>query len=476
MKKLHALLALTLVAACGDFEPNDADGDGIEDAADLCPGSTGAVDETGCAVDQESQIDDPDQLIEDPPPDGEVTDGLFPIVLSRDSDAPHVFLVPESDVVSQGPDEIQVIGDVSLSTPGGFVVMHNAALTFDTAEDTVSGTATIPLPGYGLFDDVRLEGTVQATVAYEPGSTLDELGVPLQPGRKYLHFRVLTGGALIADDLELSTDGPGALVIIDPMDPAIFMAGSLLGLDKLGPLEDATLGFSIQGLIPYRPLVDLGLPDFDGNVLVMGTTELPAVPLTVVGDTTVAITGPLAGQQDAILGANGTLFLTQDVLGIPVLDLELGAASAVVNFAGGGARAFYKGEPTEATFTTLPLAANFTSAEGAIFENDGGTFDGVGDIVIDGSFLSDLLIVPIPDIPLGSADLHADDDGVTVGGPLAGELALPGVTVAGGAGAEAVFQPDLSDWEIRLTGAANVGGQDLLDQLVIIDPDGVRVE
>ena len=225
---------------------------------------------------------DPAELMASPPPSGVSLEGFVPVVFGRDTAAPHVFLIPEEGVTFEG-DEIRAVGDVHLATPGGYLHMRSALLSFDPVTETVGGTASVPLPGFGLFEGLAAEATVLATVGYGPGADLGELGVPLADDRDYLFYRVITGGALVAGELSLETGGPGALVVMDPLDPSIFLAGELLGMDKLGPLEDATLGLSARGLIPFEPLVTPrdpadAFPPFDGELLVMGTVALPALP------------------------------------------------------------------------------------------------------------------------------------------------------------------------------------------------------
>jgi len=242
------------------------------------------------------------------------------------------------------PGGIQYLGDASLVTPLGRMVLTQSELWFGYAEgteriQTVRGKAFVPTP---LSEEaVSIDEPVMAEVGYDLGSNLKDLGVPLQDARGYLFFKFDAGltlriGKEPPEDLEEEEDtsftisfpaGATARIVVDPLDPMYYFAGGVTTPNKKpagegesggggsgengggsgganggsgsgsggegGSAEEEDDGIetgsgsSTQGLFPFRPLVTWGIEDvareFNGHRIVTGTFPLYALPVQVRG-------------------------------------------------------------------------------------------------------------------------------------------------------------------------------------------------
>lgn len=223
------------------------------------------------------------------------------------------------------PDGIQYVGDASLVTPLGRMVLAQSELWFGYAEgsqrvQTVRGKAFVPTPLSG--QEVSIDEPVMAEVGYDLGANLRDLGVPLQDARGYLFFRFDAGltlrvGKAPPEDLAEEEDtsltisfpaGAMARMVVDPLDPMYYFsggvtlpgkkpqpeegeegsgggagAGSGSGSGSSGGMSDGSgsgsgdagkddgkeeddgivtgSGSSVKGLFPFRPLVTWGIED-----------------------------------------------------------------------------------------------------------------------------------------------------------------------------------------------------------------------
>lgn len=275
------------------------------------------------------------------------------------------------------PGGIQYVGDASLVTPLGRMVLAQSELWFGYAEgtervETVRGKSFVPTPLSG--EAVSIDEPVMAEVGYDRGANLRDLGVPLQDTRGYLFFRFDAGltmrvGKAPPEDLAEEEDtsftisfpaGATARIVVDPLDPMYYFAGGVSYPNKKpkqdgeggegggaegsegsgkepgtgeGEAEDDGIitgsGSSVQGLFPFRPLVKWGIEDvarqFNGHRIKTGTFPLFSLPVQVRGHLITNLdplaTGALAIDPLGIgfgpaaqAGANGRFALSLDYL------------------------------------------------------------------------------------------------------------------------------------------------------------------
>jgi hypothetical protein len=504
-----SLLALTPLVACDTPVLDgvlDGDADGVNDDLDRCsatsPGTP--VDAHGCDdvaqageqlvpdgtpdadLDGDGESRPSERLVAQPPRTGDVQNGFYPIVLDRGGEAPHVLHAHVANV-DDGGETIDVDGDVTLATPTGFVLIEDAQLAFDRDADGevvgVSGTAFVPMPGFALLDGVTAGVGARADVGYSPGADLDA-GVPLREERSYLHFILESTAIFSAGDLVLSTDGPGAVVVIDPADPGIFLRGDLVGLGSLGPINDVAIGLSFQGLIPYEPIVtpatDSGvtLETFDGNVWLQGNVDVPGLPLVLLGDTVVSVQSPLTSDDtSATIGGNGSMDLVFEVFGIDIFEARLANASATVHADDEGVRAAWAGAPDELVFAdALPLAGEASWMTGHASDDGAPEVAADATLVISGGWLTGTLFTPLPDIPLAAGELLVGADDIDFEAPLRTSLDIAGVKFGAGVDCVASFAHDASDFSIVIDGYTDVVFGPPQPATVTITPAGVVVE
>jgi hypothetical protein len=254
-------------------------------------------------------------------------------------------------------DGYRSIGIAGIETPLGLVWMPDADLSFTLDEhgqvDTVAGTVGLELPGFGMFAGAVPSGLMRANVGYNTGAALADLDAPLADDRKYLFFEYDPGFEFESGPMALSSNTPSATMVLDPLDPMFYLHGDITGLGIASPIEEAGIGVSMQGLIPFVPEQTWGisaayLNDFNGHLVIDGVVPVRNLPLevegevifelpTVLQESLLADGGPTLEVPDVSfedlhelimpdMGANGTLLFSADA-GLLNVTLELAHAS-----------------------------------------------------------------------------------------------------------------------------------------------------
>jgi hypothetical protein len=159
--------------------------------------------------------------------------------------------------------------DVTLALPWGELELTNAqfqvALGADGSVERLRGTADMPFPTFGLFDNARVVAPARADVGLELGKNLAGLNLALIPDRQYLFFNVDTAFGMAAltpgnsSEFAFSLDpGQRLTLVVDTVDPTAYLDGQLtLSHDDQvallgGILEDTAIGPYVPDSLPIR--------------------------------------------------------------------------------------------------------------------------------------------------------------------------------------------------------------------------------
>ncbi|MFQ5514946.1 MAG: thrombospondin type 3 repeat-containing protein [Myxococcota bacterium] len=264
-----------------------------------------------------------------------------------------------------------VNGDLTLRTPIGPITLAQVAMMFRRGAnpfgglldgiETIRGTTELPFPEIGFLQGIQFDNLGEAEAGLDLGQNLF-LGVPLQPQLHYLFFRFATGlGASLGPVSFAVPIGASATMILNPLDPFIYLGGGGLGgllpgggggnassfarslrASAQGSGEDFGFGISFSGLIPFQPETTFGIENqlfgFDGHLLINGVFPLGTLPLEIDGLVVVDIDPDEDGDTpfdpafvvspDLELGGNGTLAVAIPFLGdLFSFGFQLGTAS-----------------------------------------------------------------------------------------------------------------------------------------------------
>jgi hypothetical protein len=475
---------------------------------DLCPGTIAAeVDATGCAKEQiEAGVGGgilieggegktPEQvareILEDPPETGQITNGYYAITVDAgNAPTPMVFHTHESNVVEL-PESIHVTGNLLLATPLGHIAIAEADLIFErsgTSIERIHGTAVIPFPAIGMLEGFEASDLIHAELGFDYGSTLAHLDAPLVDDRKYLFFAF--SAALEISNGPFTFSAPGAedaLVILDPSDPMFFMRGSLLGLGAVGPIEDAAIGVSLNGLLPYSAMTTLTAPelDFDGHLYLSGSFPLTRLPMTIEGELVVDLAPsgniPSLTSPELRYGSNGTLNLTADFLEVFTFEAYLGSSSTVITLTEQQQDAFFAGiiAPDRSFLNdVLPIRHDDSlGVEGRLSSNlEQSHLLIQGRYTFDGQNLGGLVGLDLADLLVAQGTISIDKNGFFLTGTLdAGAELLPNFRLGANSIIEAQFADDPSQWFVSIRGSMNVSGYELIDASARIDSNGIAI-
>jgi hypothetical protein len=135
---------------------------------------------------------------------------------------------------------IEIEDDLTLKLPIGDLELIDADLALALDEDghveRLRGTAQVPFPSVGVFENVDLDAPVRADLGLETGANLAHLNAPLDPERQYLFLDFNSG--LVAESnhkvegedhtVRLSVPrGQNATLIIDPREPYAYLSGNV---------------------------------------------------------------------------------------------------------------------------------------------------------------------------------------------------------------------------------------------------------
>jgi hypothetical protein len=182
--------------------PPDADGDGVVDERDLCPGTSSAVrvNANGCdlATDAAASIKwgqpIPKSATPAPlPQTGAVeANGFMSFVVDAAGKFPMIFRSLAANVQSLA-NGFHVKGAILLDVPGGTVTLAEADVAFEYGSSSADGIKTLhgsargPFPDLGMGDRIEIESPV-AEFGLDTGKNLASLKAPLVDDRRYLYF------------------------------------------------------------------------------------------------------------------------------------------------------------------------------------------------------------------------------------------------------------------------------------------------
>ena len=92
--------------------------------------------------------------------------------------------------------------DVTLALPWGELKLTNVELQAELGKDgsveRLRGTADMPFPTFGVFDEARIVTPARADMGLELGKNLEGLNLVLEPDRQYVFFNVDTAFGMAA--------------------------------------------------------------------------------------------------------------------------------------------------------------------------------------------------------------------------------------------------------------------------------------
>lgn len=139
---------------------------------------------------------------------------------------------------------VQVQDNVLLTLPMGTLVLPDADLTLEFGPDrrivAMHGTALTPAPTFGLLSGLQWVTPARVDVGFDPGASLTDIQVPLDPERRYFHMTMEAGLSAVSRG-----DGPGlqlevpsgqrVTLLVDPLQPLLYVNGQV-SLRFLGDL------------------------------------------------------------------------------------------------------------------------------------------------------------------------------------------------------------------------------------------------
>ena len=139
------------------------------------------------------------------------------------------------------------------------------AMGADGSVERLRGTADMPFPTFGVFDDARVVTPARADVGLELGRNLTGLNLALDPDRQYVFLNVDTAFGMAARAPGKSSEfafslapGQHLTLVIDTVEPIAYLDGQLtLSLDDQiallgGILEDTAIGPYVPDSLPIR--------------------------------------------------------------------------------------------------------------------------------------------------------------------------------------------------------------------------------
>ncbi len=117
-------------------------------------------------------------------------------------------------------------------------------------------------------------------------------------------------------------NGQSVTMTLDPSDPSFFVRATLGRID--GPVDDASLGFSIGGHLPFTPEntwgIDAKAASFDGQLWIGGKINLNdlKLPVAIGGNTVVDLDPQDSGKTFFTNPANGFQFGSNSELDVSI--------------------------------------------------------------------------------------------------------------------------------------------------------------
>ncbi|MCX6174938.1 MAG: hypothetical protein NTZ27_09325 [Ignavibacteriales bacterium] len=221
-------------------------------------------------------------------------------------------------------------GDIRLSN-GDFELVKDATGNFFSK---ISGLGIAELPHEGLLNNLALEGMPVSKLVFKKGSEFESgpFAWPVDPDRYYFYYENDNPYSALITKSKFQNIRK---VAIDPLDPYYFTSCDFNG-SKLGDLSDVGIAVSVQGLIPYTPLVtSYNIPSFKGNFYLSGTIPLNKYPIAFSGEAVLSIGSSGSNSDDFFanknstfkMGLNGKATLDNQVLDWLNVEVVLGKAS-----------------------------------------------------------------------------------------------------------------------------------------------------
>ena len=490
----------------------DNDTDGLSADQDLCPNTPAGekVDGNGCSVAQrEAQGNGTKTSGGTGEPgtgtgtgaavDGGIAPNGFAVfVLDPQGTVPVTLRTLASNVTNLENGGFALSGTVTIDVPGNSHVTLAEAkvqLAYDAEKgeglQSFSGSARLPFPDLGFMQDVSVSDPVYAAVGYDLGRNLTNLNAPIQAQRKYLFFTFSTGFEAQVGSMTVSTaNNQSVTMTLDPSDPSFFLRASLGGL--MGPVDEASLGFSIGGHLPFTPDntwgIDAKAATFDGHLWIGGKINLNDLdlPVAIGGNTVVDLdpsdtgktffSNPAGGFQ---FGSNSELDLSISA-GALAFEIPVAQSTIVGRITGKSGAADYSGI-VKAGNGWMPDAVplkntqQLKAAGHASSQLTDTYFMAEGDLSLDAGKLGQWTGLDLNDIAMAKATLNADKDGLTVTGTASTSIS-PYIGLKGDLATAGFFNGNPKDWYVTLDGRFAVSGIDLSsDAHARIDQSGMLV-
>jgi len=484
---------------------SDSDTDGLPADQDLCPGTAAGaqVDGNGCSTEQRAngkggkkqngnggndgaagETGNPDGPVDSEVlPDGEVTPNGFAVfTLDPDGAVPVVFRTLASNVIKL-ENGFSLVGTVMIDVPNDehvTLLEAKVSLEYDSKKGTglqsFNGEARVPFPSIGYMDGVKVSDPVYASVGYDLGKNLTRVEAPLKDERRYLYFNFSAGFEAKLGDMTVSgAANQSVTMTLDPSDPAFFLKASLGGL--MGPVDEASVGFSIGGHLPFVPENTWGISEdaasFDGHIWLGGKVNLNdlKLPVAIGGKTVLDIDPNDDGETlftDAAdgfqFGSNSELDLSVSA-GLIAFELPIAQSTIVGRSGGGEAWALYSGSVKAGNDwmpVDLPLKnmAQLQTAGHVSTHLEEMYLKAEGDLSLDAGKLGAWTGLELNDLAMVHASLNVDKDGVLVTGTTSAAFS-PYVGMKGGVDAVGYFNGHPNGWYVTLDGQLVVSGIDL---------------
>jgi hypothetical protein len=509
----------------------DGDADGLAADQDLCPNTPVgvAVDGNGCSAAQRAQNNATPGAANGQPGDGQSdanaagsagtgtgtgTGGnVMAHVVVDGTVAPNGFAVFVLDPSGPVPVTLRTLAsNVENLANGGFSLNgtvlidapNNAHITLAEAKLSLShdaakgdglqgfdGSVRLPMPDLGFMQGVSIDDPVYAAVGYDLGSNIKNVDAPIKADRKYIYFTFSAGFSANVGQMTISAaKNQSVTMTLDPSDPSFFVKASLGGL--MGPVDEASVGFSIGGHLPFTPTttwgIDADAASFDGHLWIGGKIDLNdlKLPLAIGGNTVVNLdpngdgktffTDPAGGFQ---FGSNSELDVSISA-GVIGLEIPVAQSTVVGSIGGKSGSAVYSGVVTAGNGwmpDAVPLknTAQLKAAGHASTALTDTYFKAQGDLSLDASKLGQWTGLDLNDLAMAKASLNADKDGLTVTG-VASTSISPYIGLKGDLATVGFFNGNPKDWYVTMDGKFAVSSVELgADAHARIDQTGMAL-
>ena len=497
----------------------DQDGDKLSADQDLCPNTPAgvAVDGNGCSLAQRqaqaaSATDAPNGTAgvggggTDTSPkgaqaglvDGTVAANGFAVFVLDPEGALPITLRTLASNVSDLENGFALSGTVTVDVPGNaHVTLAEAkvSLSYDRAKGSglqnFEGSVRLPIPALGFMQGVTVSDPVYAAVGYDLGSRLTNIDAPIEADRKYLYFTFSAGFEAKVGDLTVSAaKNQSVTMTLDPSDPSFFVRASLGGL--MGPVDDASVGFSIGGHLPFTPEntwgIDAQAVSFDGHLWLGGKLNLNdlKLPVAIGGNTVVDLDPKDSGQTFFENPRNGFQFGSNSELAISIdagalaFEIPVAQSTIVGRILGKSGSADYSGTVKAGNgwmpdLVPLKNTQQLRAAGHASTQLTDSYFAAEGELSLDARKLGQWTGLELRDLAMAKATLNADKDGLTVTGTASTSIS-PYISLSGDLATAGFFNGQPKDWYVTLDGRFAVSGIDLsADAHARIDQQGMQV-